>query len=79
MKPGKPTPPPSNDEIINALKIIKETCKKFNDLYGKCNKCPLRTSDDHCGLFANSNGDKIYNPLEWETIKPETPYRILLH
>lgn len=81
MKPGKPTPPPSNDEIINALKIIKETCTKFGVLYdiNCCRHCPLRTANDECGVFNTSYGDAICSPEEWEIIKPEAPYRILLN
>ena len=77
MTPGKPTgnPPVPINEIIEALHTLRTTCKKYNN----CETCPLRTMQNECGVFYNSQGDPIASPLDWNIITPQTPYRILLH
>lgn len=53
----------SQEEIINALKVIKDTCEEMPELY-PCENCPL-----------SKNGDCILQnqpPQDWK-IKPSTP------
>lgn len=46
----------TQEEILNALKIIKETCEET----GKCEDCPFGTRDYYgCRLIED-------NPGEWE-------------
>lgn len=35
-----------NEELLNALKLIKEECKKHT----RCEGCPLVNSCDECGI-----------------------------
>lgn len=63
MTPGKSLPPPTIDEIKNALQTIKKTCNHYNN----CQICPLRTEKDQCGMFYNSLGVHLVNPTDYIT------------
>lgn len=55
----------TQEEILNALRVIKDTCKEFdNDGILDCPNCP----------FGNLSGDCILNekyPLEWNISSEE--------
>ena len=47
----------TQDEILNALRVIKETCEEA----GECENCPLRNKEynDKCYLMETA-------PLDWK-------------
>lgn len=47
-------------EITNALKVIKDVCKK----HYRCEDCPLRNGKNDCAV---TRGD----PEDWELYNPE--------
>lgn len=64
----------SESEIINALKVIKETCEE----YETCDNCPLSIcNQNRCGLTYNKNEEKI-TPERWKIVG-ETPQSLFLH
>lgn len=58
----------TKEEIINALKVIKEECRSHEE----CKKCPF--CDDSIETPTICMLDRRYAPGEWELndIKPET-------
>lgn len=64
----------SEAEIINALKVIKETCEEFKI----CNNCPLSIGNkNRCGIAKSKDGDTIL-PEKWKIVN-ETPKSLFLH
>lgn len=55
----------TQNEIINALEVIKDTC----DIYyknGLCEKCPLRNAWHDCGIIEDALKTWAINkPDEW--------------
>ena len=51
------------DELLNALKTIKDECSKHKL---KCNSCPLITGEGGCGV---TNVDEC--PSDWKLQKRE--------
>jgi len=52
----------STEEIIEALKVIKDVCDRFRD---SCNSCPLRDKYDECGLCEMPADWEIHSPSDW--------------
>ena len=52
----------TQDEIINALKIIKEVCQEHQENSG-CDECPLINSQN---MTCNIVGDYAVDPSDWE-------------
>lgn len=64
----------SENEILEALKILKKVCEENN---GKCRNCLLRNASNECGVITNSIGE-LYNTLtEWDLKNFENPRLIL--
>lgn len=64
----------SESEIINALKVIKETCEEFE----MCTDCPLSVGCFYgCGIRCSKEGHDLV-PYEWEIVG-ETPKSLFLH
>lgn len=64
----------SESEIINALKVIKETCEESEN----CADCPLCISGlKTCGLKYDKNGDNMI-PERWQIVS-YTPKSLFLH
>lgn len=61
---------PTQQEILNALQIIKKTCEAYPA--GACFDCPFNSSDTECMLGRDY-------PCDWK-IKPDviTPWRAFL-
>lgn len=53
----------TQNEIINALEVIKDTCDTHYSSY-LCKTCPLRTVNNDCGLMEDS-------PINWNINKPD--------
>ena len=49
----------SEQEIINALKLIKDVCEESKE----CVKCPIRDKDNGCSLG--------FFPNDWVLLSPE--------
>lgn len=56
------------NEIIEALRVIKDVCEDQN---GNCKQCPLRSADDECGICDEE-------PRDWEIYDPNDPPEIKL-
>lgn len=54
----------TEEEIINALKVIKETC----DNSKTCENCPLRENDEDCYIQAHAPGD--YTVIDLSDSRP---------
>ena len=64
----------SESEIINALKVIKETCEEFE----RCIDCPLSVGEFHdCGLKYNKERLNLA-PHQWQIVG-DTPKSLFLH
>lgn len=64
----------SESEIINALKVIKETCKEV----AHCNDCLLSVGKYNlCGIRYDNKSESII-PGEWKIIQ-DTPKSLFLH
>lgn len=58
----------TNEDIVNALKVIREVCKRPE---GKCGKCELyNTEYGNCGLNCQP-------PNEWCIASPDEPWRAI--
>lgn len=64
----------SESEIINALKVIKETCEESE----MCKDCPLSIGElNKCGIRYNKREFGI-TPNQWKIVG-ETPKSLFLH
>lgn len=64
----------SESEIINALKVIKETCEASL----LCSKCQLSVGDGYsCGIKCDKDGVNI-SPSKWRIVE-KTPQSLFLH
>ena len=55
-----------NDDLVNAIKIIRTTCKKHD----RCSKCPLRSyNNDGCRL-------QMGQPANWKLKEEDESNRI---
>lgn len=64
----------SEQEILDALKTLKEVCKERN---GMCNTCPLRTLNNYCGVIYNSGCEPHYKVEDWDLKDYNNPRLIL--
>ena len=71
MTPGKSLPPPDKEEIRQAIRVIRKVCEHYNN----CQICQLRTSDNHCGMFYYSSGERLVSPRDYK-IESDLPERI---
>lgn len=50
------------EKIYNALEEIKETCRKFFNQMGECEKCPFCKNDECLIVYTTPNNWKIKYP-----------------
>lgn len=53
----------SEEEILEAVRTIKEVC---SDYEGSCNNCPYGTENNGCNITSDTN------PADWEIVKPQS-------
>lgn len=61
-------------EILDALKVLEETCIENK---GNCCNCVLRNGENCCAVLVNSIGDRYECLQEWKLREENRPRLIL--